>query len=265
MQRSDFQQVVWDYYHQHGRDLPWRHAEQDGTFDPYKIMVSEIMLQQTQAARVIPKYHEFLGLFPTVQDLAKAPLSAVLTAWSGLGYNRRAKFLWQAAGHVDDTFPDTIEELVKLPGVGVNTAAAIAAYSFNQPVSFIETNIRTVYIHHFFADRVDVHDKELLEIVAATVDQEHPREWYWALMDYGVHLKATVGNTARNSRHYAKQSAFEGSKRQVRGQVIRILTKGPIGLQDLANEIPDTRLGIVLDDLVREGLITQDREAYCLC
>ena len=262
---EELQEIVWEYYHEHGRDLPWRDAESDGSFDPYKIMVSEIMLQQTQAARVIPKYHEFLALFPTVQALKNVPLSAVLTAWSGLGYNRRAKFLWQAAQQIDGSFPDTVEELVKLPGIGANTAAAIAAYSFNQPVSFIETNIRTIYIHHFFPDRVDVHDRELLKIVAATVDHEHPREWYWALMDYGVHLKATVGNTSRNSKHYAKQSTFEGSKRQIRGQVIRLLTNGPASKSSIRSEITDDRLSAVLVDLIAEQFIVQESETYRLC
>ena len=261
----EFQDTVWDYYHKHGRDLPWRHAEPDGSFDPYKIMVSEIMLQQTQAVRVIPKYHEFLALFPDISTLAKAPLSAVLTTWSGLGYNRRAKFLWQAAQQVGGPFPDTIDELVKLPGIGKNTAAAIMAYSFNTPVAFIETNIRSVYIHHFFADRTDVDDKELLELVTATIDNEHPREWFWALMDYGVYIKSTIGNTARNSKHYAKQSTFQGSKRQVRGQVIRLLTAGPMSHKELTTNIADDRLTTVLSDLVKEGLVVEDSEVYRLC
>ena len=264
MNYAAFQELIWDYYHEHGRDLPWRHAETDGSFDPYKIMVSEIMLQQTQAARVIPKYHQFLQQFPTVQDLAKAELSQVLTAWNGLGYNRRAKFLWQAAQAIGEHFPATMEELVKLPGIGANTAGAIVAYTFNRPVVFIETNIRTVYIHHFFADGDDVHDKQLLPIVQATLDQEHPREWYWALMDYGVFIKTTVGNTARSSKHYTKQSSFVGSKRQIRGRVIRLLTGGPVSRHRLVSEIDDPRLPEVLADLEKEQLIRQVKQQYCL-
>ena len=223
---TEFQALVWDYFQQSGRhDLPWRLAAADGQFDPYTIMVSELMLQQTQVQRVIPKYAEFLQKFPTLQDLAAAELGAVLTAWSGLGYNRRAKFLWQSAQRVVDeyngVFPQTTAELVNLPGIGKNTAGAIQAYAFNHPVVFIETNIRSVYIHHFFADKTDVSDTDILQLVAATVDSEHPREWYWALMDYGSHLKKSVGNTSKQSKTYMKQSAFHGSKRQIRGQVIK--------------------------------------------
>jgi A/G-specific adenine glycosylase len=259
-----FQQTVWNYYHEHGRDLPWRHSEPDGSFDPYKIMISEIMLQQTQAARVVPKYHEFISLFPTVQELAQAPLADVLKAWSGLGYNRRAKFLWQATQQIKDVFPGSLEELVALPGIGVNTAGAILAYGFNKPVVFIETNIRTVYIHHFFADHVEVHDKEIMPLVEATLDQESPREWYWALMDYGTFIKSTIGNASRSSRHYAKQSTFAGSKRQIRGQVIRLLTSGPQSVDSLRQNIPDERLGKVLDTLIKEQLIQLDGRLYRL-
>lgn len=263
-QIEEFKEVVWDYYHEHGRDLPWRHAEPDGSFDPYKIMVSEIMLQQTQAARVIPKYHEFLTKFPTVNSLAEASLSDVLTAWSGLGYNRRAKFLWQTAQKIAGPFPDTLESLVALPGIGTNTAGAILAYSFNKPVVFVETNIRTVYIHYFFADHTDIHDKNILSLVEATLDKEYPREWYWALMDYGVYIKATVGNTSRNSKHYAKQSSFKGSKRQIRGLIIRTLTDGPKSYQHLRELTTDNRLDEVLEDLQKEQLIQQDGQLFRL-
>jgi A/G-specific adenine glycosylase len=261
---EEFQEIVWEYYREQGRDLPWRHSEPDGSFDPYKIMVSEIMLQQTQAARVIPKYQEFLTLFPTVQSLAAASLADVLKAWSGLGYNRRAKFLWQAAGQIKNTFPDTLDDLVALPGVGVNTAGAILAYSFNQPVVFIETNIRSVYIHHFFEDRMDVHDTEILPIVKVTLDKEHPREWYWALMDYGVYIKNTVGNTSRNSKHYTKQSTFAGSRRQIRGQIIRLLSERPVSDEEIRNIISDIRLDEVLNDLTKEQLIRLDGHLYRL-
>lgn len=263
-QFEEFKTIVWDYYHEHGRDLPWRQTEAGGTFDPYKIMVSEIMLQQTQAARVIPKYHDFLDAFPSVGSLATAPLADVLKVWSGLGYNRRAKFLWQAAQQIKDVFPDTVEELVRLPGVGLNTAGAILSYGFNKPVVFIETNIRTVYIYHFFSDRTDVHDRELLPIIEATLDTEHPREWYWALMDYGVHIKATIGNTARNSKHYSKQSTFAGSKRQIRGQVIKLLAEGPMVDSELKQIIADERLDDVLGDLLTEQLIHLDGRQYRL-
>lgn len=250
--------IVWDYYHDNGRhDMPWRHDEHN----PYHIMVSEIMLQQTQVARVVMKYREFLMKFPTVAALAAAPLGEVLIIWSGLGYNRRAKFLHQAAQMVVEeyggVFPQTSAELVRLPGIGVNTAGAILAYAYNQPVVFVETNIRTVIIHHFFADDSSVPDKAILEIAEQLLDPEHPREWYWALMDYGSYLKKTVGNLNRQSKTYAKQSTFAGSKRQIRGQVIRKLAAAAQTPAQLEQEIADERLQEVLADLLAEGLIVK--------
>jgi len=249
-----FRETLWDYYRAHGRhDLPWRQTE-----DPYAVMVSELMLQQTQVPRVLPKYHEFLEQFPTVHALAVSDLGVVLRAWQGLGYNRRAKFLWQAARRIVDDcnhFPDTSAGLVALPGIGPNTAGAILAYAFNQPIVFIETNVRTVYIHHFFADRTDISDREILNLVEQTLDRENPREFYWALMDYGTHLKATVGNANKASKHYVKQSRFHGSRRQIRGAVIRELGAQPHTAVSLRTLITDDRLQGVLDDLVREDMV----------
>jgi A/G-specific adenine glycosylase len=264
-----FQTTIWEYYRTYGRhDLPWRQPEPDGSFSPYKIMVSEIMLQQTQVPRVIPKYIAFLEQFPTVQALAIAPLADVLTAWSGLGYNRRAKFLWQSAHMVTDRyqgiFPKTHKELVALPGIGPNTAGAILAYAYDTPMVFIETNIRTVFIHHFFADQQAVSDAALLSIIEDSLPPTNTREWYWALMDYGTHLKQTVGNVSRASSSYSRQSAFHGSRRQVRGQVLRLLTDRPRSLNELSDLISDERLPAVLQDLAREKLIQQDAAVYRL-
>lgn len=266
-QKTEFLETLWDYYAHSGRgNLPWRQPELDGGFDPYKIMVSELMLQQTQVARVIPKYLAFLERFPTAQALAGADLGDVLRAWQGLGYNRRAKFLWQTAQIVDSVnyFPQTVVELVGLPGIGNNTAGAILAYAHNLPVVFVETNVRTVYIHHFFHDRTNVHDKEIVQLVQQTLDHENPREFYWALMDYGSHLKATVGNANTASKHYAKQSTFHGSRRQVRGQIIRELGRRNLALAELQAAVPDERLQSVLDDLLSEGLVRLNDGAYCL-
>lgn len=255
-----FQETVWEYYRQHGRaGLPWRQPRGDGSFDAYAIVVSELMLQQTQVARVIPKFEAFMARFPTVDALASAPLAAVITAWSGLGYNRRAKFLWLAAQAVRDVHagmvPDSHDALVALPGIGPNTAGAVLAYAYNQPVIFVETNIRTVFIHHFFTGSSAVSDKELLPLLAQTLPPHEAREWYWALMDYGSFLKQTVGNTSRASAHYSRQSVFAGSRRQIRGQVLRILTAGPHPIRDLHAMLPDDRLESVLEDLAGEGLI----------
>jgi len=272
MSESDiekFHQAVWAYYEANGRhDLPWRIPEPDGSFDPYKILVSEMMLQQTQVKRVIPVYHKLIYRFPTVTDLAQTSLSEVLQMWSGLGYNRRAKFLHQAAKMIvnefDGHFPKSVEELVKLPGVGPNTAAAVAVYSFNMPLVFIETNIRTVFIHHFFKDKTGVSDKEILTLVESTLDQNNPRIWFWALMDYGSFLKKTVGNLNTLSKHYVKQSPLEGSRRQIRGQVLRLLTQRPCSTAQLQSSISDSRLTEVLQQLVAEHLITRRGDRYHL-
>lgn len=254
----DFQAHLLDYYAKHGRyDLPWRLPGPDGSFDPYRVLVSEIMLQQTQVSRVIPKFHEFLKQFPAATILAEAPLGQVITAWSGLGYNRRAKYLQQAAQYIVEEYegriPNDDTKLVKLPGVGKNTAGAIRAYAFNGPAVFVETNIRTVYIHHFFGNKTGIPDKAITELIEQTLDREEPRRFYWALMDYGSHLKSTIGNLNKLSKSYVPQSSFVGSRRQIRGQVLKALAAGPLAPEDFA--INDARLPAVLQELSREGLI----------
>lgn len=266
---TQFQQTVWQHFELFGRhDLPWRSPEVNGLFDPYKILVSEVMLQQTQVSRVVPKYLEFLDAFPDSTALANAKLAQVLRVWNGLGYNRRAKFLWQAAQAVQQNhggqFPTEIAELVKLPGVGKNTAGAIAAYAFNQPVPFVETNIRTVYIFHFFENRQNISDVEILEVITKTIDPHNSRTWHWALMDYGSFLKQSVGNLSKLSKSYAKQSPFNGSTRQIRGQVIRLLSTKPMTKAALAKAVHDERLDAVLDDLLKEALIKKSASTYSL-
>lgn len=265
----EFQEQLWDYYAKHGRnDLPWRQPETNGVFDPYKIMISEIMLQQTQVGRVIPKYHEFIKVFPSVQALAEASFADVLQLWSGLGYNRRAKFLLQAARKIqqeyDGRFPVAIDQLVALPGIGYNTAAAILVYSFNQLHVFIETNIRTVFLYHFYADRENVSDKEILPLIEKTIDRQSPRMWYWALMDYGTQLKRTTVNPSRRSKHHTKQSPFEGSRRQLRAKVLRGLLIQAQSSSALLTQLNDNRLPSVLEELQKEGLIVDKNKRYRL-
>ena len=269
MKTATFQATIWEYYHTHKRhDLPWRVVDAAGNLDPYHVMVSELMLQQTQVARVIPKYEAFLRQYSNLQALATAELGAVLQAWSGLGYNRRAKYLWQAANMIvsqyDGAFPATERSLIALPGIGKNTAGAILAYAYNQPVAYIETNIRSVYLHHFFANQVGVSDTKVLVKVSETLDVEHPREWYWALMDYGTHLKKTVGNPSVRSTAYTRQPAFNGSRREIRGQVIRHLTGVNASLAALQYAINDERLESVVTDLLSEGMINLSGDQYRL-
>jgi len=257
MNTTDFQELVWDKARELYREMPWRQDTR-----PYYVLVSEIMLQQTQVDRVIPKFESFIATFPDVETLAQASLADVLQLWSGLGYNRRAKFLHEAAKKIvndfSGTFPDTQAELVTLPGVGVNTAGAILTYSFNTPIAFIETNVRTVYFYHFFEDSSDVSDRDLKELVEATIDQENPREWYWAIMDYGSYLKRQGAGRNDKSRHYRKQSALKGSIREVRGQIIRELTSKDMELESLRQAVnADERFVDALAGLSKDGLVKE--------
>lgn len=266
---SDFYSQLWDYYDRHGRhDLLWRQPDTGGYFDPYKIMVSEVMLQQTQVTRVTSKYQLFIAKYPTIQSLSNASLGDVLRIWQGLGYNRRAKFLWQAAQQVmheyQGVMPGSAKELTQLAGVGINTAGAIMAYAYNEAEIFIETNIRTVYIHHFFSDQQNVSDSDIRSIVADTIDTENPRTFYWALMDYGSYLKQNVGNLNTVSASYKKQSTFHGSKRQIRGKVIKELIKDRRSYEQLQEIIHDERLDAVLADLQAEDLVRKQSNYYSL-
>jgi A/G-specific adenine glycosylase len=269
MNIQKFRHTILAYYRAHGRhDLPWRK-----THDPYQILVSEIMLQQTQVSRVLVKYDEFLKLFPTVETLAKAPTAKVLAAWQGLGYNRRALNLRRAAEVVmrdfGGTFPRDAAALESLPGIGQSTRGAVLAFAFGIPTPFIETNIRTVYIDAFFSGRAKVHDKDLLPLIEKTLDHTNPREWYYALMDYGVHLKATRPNPSRKSKHHSTQSRFEGSHRQLRAALLRKILSMPKGITQaaLVKEFASqgrekSEIEIALSALRNEGFVSVKRNLY---
>lgn len=261
--RAAFTRTVWRYYDRHGRhDLPWRQTRL-----PYRILVSELMLQQTQVARVIPKYQTFIAAFPTPHALARAPLAAVLRLWQGLGYNRRARFLHEAAKVITrDGFPTSYEGIRQLPGVGPYTAGAVLAFAYEKSVPVIETNIRTAYLHHFMRGETSVTDAEILALVSETLPTRRSvREWYYALMDYGAHLKAEVGNKNSQSRHYTVQSRFAGSDRQIRGAIIRLLTGGGSTARVLSAALPDVdreRLANQLMRLMAEGLVVKVGRRY---
>lgn len=264
-QIAGFRREVWDFYREHGRKLPWRHTD-----DPYRVLLSELMLQQTQVARVIPKYGAWLERFPDLASLAEAPLPDLLALWNGLGYNRRAIYLQKACREVlsryGGVFPRTEAELRTLPGIGPYTAGAVCAFAFKQPAVFVETNIRAVFIHSFFSDsagRVD--DKEILPLVNQTLDRQNPREWYYALMDLGAELKRTVGNPSRRSRQYTRQSRFEGSFRQARGAILRQLTRHKAArLKAIAESegIELARIEAAANKLVQEEIIQADGSLF---
>ena len=265
-----FRERIYDHYRDHGRhELPWRHSR-----DPYAVLVSEVMLQQTQVARVVPYYEEWLASFPTPSALAAAPVEAVLRAWQGLGYNRRALNLKRAAEVVvsehGGVVPSDREALLALPGVGPATAAGVRAFAFGEPDLYLETNVRAVFLHEFFADADEVPDRAVLPLLAETLDERDPRSWYWALLDYGVHLKRTLPNPSRRSRHHARQSPFEGSHRQLRSRLLRAVMDSPGATADELGEsvgsaraaVEGSRVITALGELVAEGFLAEDEGRY---
>jgi A/G-specific adenine glycosylase len=264
MNTRRFQNLIYRNYRDNPRPLPWRN-----TADPYHIMVSEVMLQQTQVERVLPKYYAFLARFPTVATLAEAPLADVLGLWQGLGYNRRGMMLKRAAEEIvsrhGGVVPDDPADLVRLSGIGRYTAGAIAAFAFGLATPFIETNIRSVFIHHFFHDRSDICDSEILPLVELTMDRSNIRDWYNALMDYGVMLKQQMPNPSRRSRQYSRQTPFRGSNREIRGGILKYLLETPgMTVAGLAMKggWHEERLQAMLAALVREGLLRECDGGY---
>ncbi len=239
------------FYKTSKRDLPWRR-----TRDPYKILVSEVMLQQTQVERVIPKYKDFLKKFPSAKALAKAPLSSVLREWQGLGYNRRAKYLQEAAKVISKSGWEG-----KLPGVGPYTRAAVEAFAYNKPGVFIETNIRTVFTHFYFSNRESVADAELLPLIEKDLKKSkmEPRDFYAALMDYGSYLKKGGVRINSQSKHYVKQKKFKGSNREMRGAILRELLKKPQTLAQLSKNFPYKKREAAqsLAQLLGDGLVVK--------
>lgn len=278
---SAFRARVLAYGQKLYRDLPWRR-----TRDPYAIWISEVMLQQTQVSRVDGRWQRWLERFPSVDALAAAQTADVLDEWQGMGYNRRALALLRAAQQVSaagGTMPCEVADLVALPGIGPATAAGIRAFAFDLPGVYLETNVRTVFLHELYPDAVQVPDRELIPLVEATCpadasdSADDPRTWYYALLDYGAHLKRTVPNPSRRSRTHVRQSRFEGSHRQKRAMVVRSLLahRGEgatvaditeeLGTQELqaGREPVDaaTVLGI-LEELANEGFCHQEGERW---
>lgn len=278
---SAFRARVLAYGQKLYRDLPWRR-----TRDPYAIWISEVMLQQTQVSRVDGRWQRWLERFPSADALAAAQTADVLDEWQGMGYNRRALALLRAAQQVSaagGTMPCEVADLVALPGIGPATAAGIRAFAFDLPGVYLETNVRTVFLHELYPDAVQVPDRELIPLVEATcpVDAsdpaDDPRTWYYALLDYGAHLKRTVPNPSRRSRTHVRQSRFEGSHRQKRAMVVRSLLahRGEgTAVADIADElsaqelqagrepVDATTVLAILEELAGEGFCHQDGERW---
>lgn len=272
-QIKKFKEAVWNYYKTSARtNLPWRK-----NINPYHIWVSEVMLQQTQVDRVVKFFDTWMKSFPTVKNLANASQIDILKQWKGLGYNSRALRMKQAAQTIIDSykgvFPKTYEELQTLPGIGPYTAGAISAFAHNQPVVIIETNIRRVFIHHFFQDYTDVHDEDILKLVEKTLDKKDLKKWYWALMDYGSFLGRTLNikgkkyNPNVQSKHYKKQSKFEGSDREIRSNILRLILENNNSIQKikLLKEIQkfskdEQRIEKIMNQMMKEGYFEISRK-----
>lgn len=261
-----FRRIIYSAYKKEGRKFPWRENT-----DPWGILVSEIMLQQTQIDRVVPYWKKWMEKWPSPAALDNASLMEVLKEWSGLGYNRRGRYLKECAGVIIRDFggyvPDTPELLLKLPGIGHYTAGAIACFAHNKPTVFIETNIRSVMLHFFFPGMEGITDRDIFPVVEKTLDLKNPRKWYWALMDYGAALKKLNGNPNRKSAHYNKQSAFKGSLRQIRGSLVRALVSG--GETDAEElfmhiDVPAKKedFYLALNALCKESIVAESKGMY---
>ena len=249
------------------RDFPWRNTK-----DPYAVFLSEVMLQQTQVSRVCARWEDWLARFPTIDALAAASLSDVLERWQGMGYNRRALALKRCADIISEKYagllPRDYDTLLSLPGIGLATAAGICVFAYQTPKLYLETNVRTVFLHEFFAEREQVSDREILPLLAQTCPDKNPGPWYYALLDYGAHLKKILPNPSRRSAHHNAQSAFEGSARQKRAELIRLVLAAP-GLltgellelladaeQKAGRKAPsDDETTALLETLTREGFL----------
>ncbi len=276
---TSFQNTVWDFYAQNRRDLPWRPLKQKGRgpkararkVSPYEILVSEFMLQQTQVDRVVPKFLAFLDRFPTMQDLAQSSQKDVLSMWSGLGYNRRALYLQRSAqaiiGAHDGVIPKDPSILKTLPGIGDYMAHILPVFIYNQLEVLIETNIRTVFLHHFFTGKESVSDAEIFEKIKHTLPDHDVRDWYYALMDYGSYLKKEKKVKNTQSVHYTKQKPFKGSLRYVRGTLLKKLVLSKVlkeDIYDLFPEYSNEEVEKVCSALLSEGLMKETKKYFIL-
>lgn len=251
---SKFQTKIFKWWKTNKREFPWRE-----TTDPYYIMISEFMLQQTQTMRVVPKYLEFIERFPTPKDLGNAEKIDVLRLWSGLGYNRRAIWLQDAARTVAEMeeFPSDPTELRKLKGIGRYSSNSILIFAFNADLTTIDTNIRKIFVDESFLSP-DATESHAYMVANQLLPHGKSRDWHNALMDYGAAFYSKKSPSNGSTR-------FAGSKRQIRGKIIKLLTKGtPLSVKKLQAEIKHEELESILEDLVKDGLIQKINGKYSI-
>lgn len=262
-QISNFKLLIMSYYHDHKRELEWRDK-----ITPYRVFISEIMLQQTQVNRVQKKFPEFIENFPDFSTLAKGSITRILSTWQGMGYNRRALCLKKSAEIILERYKGTLPHdpilLDKLPGIGHATANSIVVFAYNIPKVFIETNIRKVFIHVFFKKKINSFDSDILSLVERSLDIKNPRDWYYALMDYGASLSKLSSNPNRKSNMYRKQISFINSNRQIRGQILTHILKSSLNLSEIEKKIqfPKKRIYDNLNNLIQEGFIIKKEDKY---
>jgi A/G-specific adenine glycosylase len=258
---NQVQEEILSFYFKNKRDLPWRKTQ-----DPYKILLSEFMLQQTQVNRVIEYYNKWIERWPTIKDLSLASFQDVLSEWMGLGYNRRAPYLHNTSKIIVNNYNcgvlSAMQEYKKLPGIGKYTARAVRIFARNEDIATVDTNIRRILIHMFDLSR-DISDNTLFEIAEACVPKNMSCIWHNALMDYGA-LYLTSRKTGIKPK--SKQSIFEGSNRQIRGKILRLLIKECYDRKKLSDilDIEQNRLDNILNKMVQEMLISKQHDCYMI-
>jgi len=256
------QQMIFSWWDINRRDLPWRH-----THDPYKIFVSEVMLQQTQVSRVTPKYESFLTMFPDVGALACATPADILKEWKGMGYNRRALFLQKAARMVvnefSGIFPDNEKDLRNLPGLGIYTARAVLVFAYKQDIAMVDTNIRQIITHYFFEDAIQK-ESVIQEVATQILPTGKSWEWHQALMDFGALALRRIPDKQRSSK------PFKETDRYVRGRIVDVLRESAYDHWQLIKQMSDITgrsnedIGNILQKLLKDELITCKKDIYSL-
>jgi A/G-specific adenine glycosylase len=259
-----FREKIFSWWEWNKRDLPWRK-----TRDPYRVWISEVMLQQTQVDRVVPKYEAFLYFFPDVWTLSQAPLSKVIRAWHGLGYNRRALHIRNAARVIVRDYrgdlPADEQLLMILPGVGRYTARAILVFAHGVRTSLVDTNIRSIITHFFFRD-VPQKPAVIEKTAEMLLPDEKVWEWHQALMDYGaLEMKKTRLRRQVKGKRKTKerQVPFRESNRFFRGRIIDRLRDRSAQESALIGDLisrygkTDGYYRTLLRDLAKEGLIAK--------